>query len=129
VAALLLEITERNRQLQDQNQLLLEQNQQQADQIAALATRIAQLEEQKGRSSRNSSKPPSSDGAGFKPRGKDKAKGTGRNRGGQKGHPGRGRDLLPSEKCAEGHDHLPDHCGSCGTSLSGAKEGAVHRDN
>lgn len=45
VAALLLEITERNRQLQ-------EQNQQKADQIASLATRIAQLEEQKGRSSR-----------------------------------------------------------------------------
>ena len=94
-------------------------------QLEALGARVAQLEEQKGRSSRNSSQPPSTNGPGFKPRGKDKAKGTGRKRGGQKGHPGRGRDLLPSEKCAEGHDHLPDRCGSCGTCLEGAKEGAA----
>ena len=36
------------------------------DQLEALSARVAQLEEQKGRSSRNSSKPPSSDGAGYR---------------------------------------------------------------
>ena len=35
--------------------------------VEQLLSRIAQLEEQKGRSSRNSSKPPSSDGNGFVP--------------------------------------------------------------
>jgi hypothetical protein len=36
------------------------------DQLEALSARVAQLEEQKGRSFRNSSKPPSSDGAGYR---------------------------------------------------------------
>lgn len=35
-------------------------------QLTALATELAQLRERIGRSSRNSSKPPSSDGPGFK---------------------------------------------------------------
>jgi transposase len=35
--------------------------------LTALATELASLREQIGRSSRNSSKPPSSDGPGFKP--------------------------------------------------------------
>jgi transposase len=52
-------------------------------QLETLSSRVAQLEEQKGRSSRNSSKPPSSDASGFKPRGQGKGKGSGRNRGGQ----------------------------------------------
>ncbi|MCX5946826.1 MAG: DUF6444 domain-containing protein, partial [Cyanobacteria bacterium] len=36
-------------------------------QLTALATELASLRERIGRSSRNSSKPPSSDGPGFKP--------------------------------------------------------------
>ena len=57
VDALLMELLEQNRELREQNQSLL-------DQVTTLATRVAQLEEQKGRSSRNSSQPPSSDGPG-----------------------------------------------------------------
>ena len=65
-------------------------------QLDALASRVAQLEEQKGRSSWNSSKPPSSDGKVFKAKGgEDKTKGTGRKRGGQPGHPGAGRECSP----------------------------------
>ena len=84
-----------------------------------LSARVAQLEEQKGRGSRNSSKPPSSDGNGFKPQGQGKGKGSGRKRGGQEGHPGASRDLLPSEQCEEVIPHLPTTCRSCGEALSG----------
>ena len=89
------------------------------DQLEALSARVAQLEEQKGRSSRNSSKPPSSDGAGFKPPGKEKSKSTGRKRGGQEGHPGASRNLLPSEQCADVIPHVPTTCRGCGEALSG----------
>lgn len=92
---------------------------QQGAQITALAARIAQLEEQRGRSSRNSSKPPSSDGGGFQPRSEGKSKSSGRRRGGQKGHPGAGRDLLPSEQCQEVIPHHPRHCRGCGEPLGG----------
>jgi len=129
VCALLLEMVEQNRELLGQNQSLLEQNQSLTDQVTTLATRVTQLEEQKGRSSRNSSKPPSSDapgqrGFGGTAPGGAKGDGKRRQRGGQKGHPGHGRDLLPSESCEEVIDHHPDQCGQCGSSLSGANEGA-----
>jgi transposase len=55
-------------------------------QLTALATELAGLRERIGRSSRNSSKPPSSDGPGFKP--PARRKGSGRKRGGQPRHPG-----------------------------------------
>ena len=102
--------------------LVLEQARQIEDltaQLTALAVRVAKLEEQKGRSSSNSSKPPSSDGSGFKPKGKGKDNGSGRKRGGQKGHPGAGRDLLPSEQCKEVIPHFPTTCRGCGEALSG----------
>ncbi|WP_399225600.1 DUF6444 domain-containing protein [Synechococcus sp. Cruz CV-v-12] len=65
-------------------------------QLEALALLVTQFEEQKGRSSRNSSQPHSSDGRGFKPSRTDQGKGTGRKRVGQRGHPGHGPELLPS---------------------------------
>jgi transposase len=61
-------------------------------QLTALATELASLRERIGRSSRNSSNPPSSDGPGFKP--PERGKGSGRKRGGQPGHPGSGPELL-----------------------------------
>ena len=64
-------------------------------QLAALATELASLRERIGRSSRNSSKPPSSDGPGFKP--PTRRKGSGRKRGGQPGHPGSGPELLSGD--------------------------------
>ena len=88
-------------------------------QLETLSARVAQLEEQKGRSSRNSSKPPSSDGQGFKPPAKGKSKGTGRKRGGQDGHPGASRTLLPTEQCADVIPHFPTTCRGCGEALSG----------
>jgi transposase len=55
-------------------------------QLTALATELASLRERIGRSSRNSSKPTTSHGPGFKP--PERRKGSGRKRGGQPGHPG-----------------------------------------
>lgn len=40
-------------------------------------------------------------------------------RGGQPGHPGSGPGLLPVERCASVHDHVPDPCRRCGHPLSG----------
>jgi len=86
-------------------------------QLTALATELAQLRERIGRSSRNSSKPPSSDGPGFKP--PARRKGSGRERGAQPGHPGSGPELLPIERVDAVVDHHPDACRRCGTLLAG----------
>ena len=86
-------------------------------QLTTLATELASLRERIGRSSRNSSKPPSSDGPGFKP--PERRKGSGRKRGGQPGHPGSGPELLPIERVDEVVEHHPDACRHCGTLLQG----------
>ena len=87
------------------------------EQLTALASELANLRERIGRTSRNSSKPPSSDGPGFKP--PDRRKGSGRKRGGQQGHSGAGPELLPTESCDDVLDHHPDACRRCGTLLQG----------
>ena len=94
-----------------------EQSQQLQQQLTALATELAGLRERLERTSRNSSKPPSSDGQGFKPPARRKS--TGRKRGGQQGHPGSGPELLPIERCDQVVDHHPDTCRRCGTLLQG----------
>lgn len=86
-------------------------------QLTTLARELAQLRERIGRSSRNSSRPPSSDGPGFKP--PERRKGSGRKRGGQPGHPGSGPELLPSERVNDHKDHHPAACCRCGTLLRG----------
>jgi transposase len=86
-------------------------------QLTALATELASLRERIGRSSRNSSKPPSSDGPGFKP--PERRKGSGRKRGGQPGHPGSGPERLPIERVDEVVEHHPAACRRCGTLLQG----------
>ncbi|MFN9548389.1 MAG: DUF6444 domain-containing protein, partial [Cyanobacteriota bacterium] len=81
------------------------------------ATELANLRERISRSSRNSSKPPSSNGPGFKP--PERRKGSGRKRGGQPGHPGHGPELLPIERVDEVVEHRPDACRRCGSLLQG----------
>jgi transposase len=79
--------------------------------VARQDERIAQLERRVNRSSRNSSAPPSSDPPGkASKRGKDSS---GRSRGGQPGHEGRGRDLLPACAVDEFVEHWPLRC-DCG---------------
>jgi transposase len=80
--------------------------------IQQLEARVEKLERELAKSSRNSSRPPSSDPPGRVPprRGKDSS---GRSQGAQPGHQGHGRELLPSTAVDEVIEHWPDRCG-CG---------------
>lgn len=88
--------------------------------IAELRERVRELEARQSQNSTNSSKPPSSDGPGVARPGK---KPKGRKRGGQPGHRGHHRTLLPAERVDEVVLHAPESCGHCGHSLAGSEEG------
>ncbi len=86
--------------------------------------RIAQLERQVKRSSRNSSQPPSADAPSVPPRrGKDPS---GRKQGAQEGHDGKGRELLPASAVDEVIVHWPSRC-ECGHEFSEGELVAVGR--
>ena len=96
VVAVLLRMDEQIRRLEER--------------VARQDERIAQLERKLNRSSRNSSAPPSSDPPSAPARSKDRS---GRKRGGQDGHEGHGRPLLPAWAVDEIVEHWPERCG-CG---------------
>jgi transposase len=76
-----------------------------------LEARVAELERRLNRSSRNSSLPPSQDPPSAPPRpgGKQSTRG----RGGQRGHEGRHRRLLPPEQVDEVVEYWPQRCQCC----------------
>jgi transposase len=76
-----------------------------------LEARVAELERRLNRSSRNSSLPPSQDPPSAPPR--PGRPGSRRKRGGQPGHEGRHRRLLPLERVDEVVEHWPEQCRSC----------------
>jgi transposase len=76
-----------------------------------LTARVAELERRPSRSSRNSSLPPSQDPASAPPR--PRRPGSGRTPGGQPGHEGKHRRLLPSEQVDEIVEHWPERCRAC----------------
>ena len=104
VVAVLLELSAQNERLTAQVEALTAR-------VARQEERIAQLERKTKRSSRSSSQPPSQDppGTGSR-RGKDPS---GRRQGGQPGHEGKGRPLLPAWAVDEFVDHWPTSC-ACG---------------
>jgi transposase len=82
-----------------------------------LKARLSVIEEQIKQNSQNSSKPPSKDGFGAKPKVK-KAKGE-KARGGQLGHPGHERNFHELTENSEIHEHIPSSCRVCGVELEG----------
>jgi transposase len=78
--------------------------------IQQLEARVERLERELKKSSRNSSRPPSSDPPSAPARSKDPS---GRERGAQEGHEGRGRPLLPAWAVDQVIQHWPERCG-CG---------------
>lgn len=84
-------------------------------QLATLSTRVEQLEARIRQHSGNSSRPPSSDPPETPPR--PTRPPTGRRPGGQVGHPGHRRALLPSSQVDEIVVHRPEQCDYCGTAV------------
>lgn len=78
--------------------------------VARQDERIAKLERRLNRSSKNSSQPPSADGPSGPVRGKDPS---GRRRGAQLGHEGKGRPLLAAWAVDDVIEYWPERC-SCG---------------
>ena len=94
---------------------LLARNTQQQELIGVLQTRIADLERRLGLNSGNSGKPPSSDGLKKPRRTQSLRIRSGKQSGGQKGHPG--TTLRQVEKPDATIDHFPQTCGGCGAAL------------
>ena len=84
------------------------------EQLQILQERVEKLEAQLAKNSRNSSKPPSSDGL-KKPKPKSQRKKSGRTSGGQDGHTGMTLEQIERPDFIE--IHSVDVCGNCGASL------------
>jgi len=96
------------------------------DVIKRLEARITELESRLDQNSSNSHKPPSSN----LPWLLAKKKPTGGKPGGQKGHQGHHRTLLPPERVDQYVHYVPSHCKHCGQALAaeaGANDPASHR--
>src|SRR5262245_21733109 len=85
--------------------------------LKKLELEVAELRERLGQNSQNSSKPPSSDTPSV-PR-PNKHQPSGRKRGGQRGHQGHGRTLLPPDQVNHIVELRPVSCRQCGSLLLG----------
>jgi transposase len=86
--------------------------------LLAQQARIAELERRLGLNSRNSGKPPSSDGLKKPPRVRSLRETTGKQTGGQPGHPG--KTLRRTDTPDVTINHYPAACAACGAALSEA---------
>ena len=84
-------------------------------QLSRALARIAELEAKLAQNSTNSSKPPSSDPPGVV---RPTSKPTGRKPGGQPGHKGHKRELLPVEQVDQVVTLVPDECSHCHGAVS-----------
>ncbi len=112
-------------ELQRENEQLRRDNEELRKQIAEQQQQIADLERQLAahkRNSTNSSKPPSSDGLAGEPRQRGRRHKSRRKPGGQRGHCGRHRELVPAERVDEVQVVLPPQCGHCGRKLPTSAE-------
>lgn len=86
------------------------------EKLMSISAHIRKLEQnilRLSQNSANSSRPPSSDPPGMK-KAKKKTKST-RRQGGQPGHKGKNRKLLPVEAMDKIHDIFPERCELCGS--------------
>jgi len=129
------ELQRENQQLREANERLRREVAESEQRIADQEKQIADLERQlagRKKDSTNSSKPPSSDGPAAARRLKP-ARCRGRRKpGGQKGHPGRHRELQPPERVDETVAVLPVSCRHCDQPLPQQLQqvetrGEVHR--
>lgn len=103
--------------LWEERQVMAAQIMQLQKQVIGLQMEIERLQEQVGKNSRNSSKPPSSDPPNMKPRPPQDKKGG--KAGGQPGHRGRGRKHKPLECVDQVIIRKPTECKECGALLMG----------
>jgi transposase len=106
------QIAEREKQVADGERQIAEREKQ----IADAEKQIADLERQlalRKQNSTNSSKPPSSDGLAGEPRPRGRRKKSRRKAGGQPGHRGAHRPLVPPARVNEIRPVLPEHCQHC----------------
>jgi transposase len=95
-------------------------------QVQALTKQVAELMEKLNRNSRNSHMPPSTDPPGSRG-GSEKDKPAGRKRGGQPGHGGARRALLPPQQVDEVVDVFPSHCEGCASELAEVPDAGASR--
>lgn len=117
------QVEQLRQQLSEQAGQLAEEQQRNAEaekQISEAEKQISDLERQlalRQQNSTTSSKPPSSDGLAGKQRERCRRKKSKRKVGGQPGHGGAHRPLVPPERVDEIRSVLPCQCGQCGHAL------------
>jgi transposase len=94
-------------------------------QAQGFALKIKELEDRLAKDSSNSSKPPSSDGLGKKPKTTSLREKSGRKPGGQPGHIGRTREQISYPNHIE--VHTPGFCEHCFSSLTGVSSSAIEK--
>lgn len=108
-----LKLLEERTDLQDKRIVLLE------EENRLLRGRVRDLETRLSGNSTNSSRPPSSDPPGML---RPKKRRSGKKRGGQPGHKGTHRSLLPLDRVDHFIPHRPSCCRRCGHNLAKAVE-------
>jgi transposase len=103
------ELVERERQLAEAQKRIADAQKQIADLERQLALRQ--------QNSTTTSKPPSSDGLAGRQRERGRRKKSRRKPGGQPGHPGHSRPLVPPERVNATIDLVPEACGHCQAAL------------
>ena len=88
----------------------------QSAQIREVQTQVRDVQAKLGQSSRNSSKPPSSDPPSLPPPPPRPARG--RKAGGQPGHPGHHRPVVPPDQVDDIVALSPEQCPTCRTALA-----------
>lgn len=114
------ELRRRYERLERELERLREQLAERDRKIADAEKKISDLERQLAlrlQNSTTSSKPPSSDGLAGSARQRGRRKKSKRKPGGQPGHEGRNRPLVPIERVDKVVRLYPDHCGGCGRDL------------